>query len=300
MMIDINNSTSLPEEDIAALAENKGLSTFAFKHGVGFQSRSWEEYYKSLLVDPFEYYKENFNGKSVFRYIQTHPDMDHLSGLHRFFWQEKVPLINFWDVDHEKEISEEDFNSLKYSYVDWLVYSLLRKGNGPDDTDQKVLNKYNGDMGDYWTSDGISVLSPTDSLIEKCNRTGSYNDCSYVLSLSYGGRRVILPGDAEAAAWTSILDSNDKSVLRCDILKAAHHGRKSGYHEEAVTTMDPSIVVCSVGKKPSTDASQDYARVADSVLSTRYQGSIIATIWDDGEVWVDNHKGERISSLPIL
>jgi beta-lactamase superfamily II metal-dependent hydrolase len=306
MMIDINNSKSLPDDDVVALAAAKGVSPWVFKAaGRAEGGQSWEEYYRSLLVDPFDYYQARFAGRSIFRYLQSHPDMDHMSGLHRFFWQERVPLENFWDVAHGKTFEKKDFESSPYSYLDWRVYTMLRNGLGPEDdngkpTKHQVITNLRGDRGEYWTNDNITVLSPTEELIKGCDKRDNYNDCSYVLKISHGGRSIILPGDAEAAAWNSMLDAVGEDGLKCDLLKASHHGRKSGYHEKAVATMNPSIVVCSVGEKPDTDASADYARIAEHVLSTRFHGTIRATIEDNGRVKVFNYKGERIATLPAL
>src|ERR1017187_8797207 len=123
MMIDINNSKSLPGDDIVALSEYLSMTTTRFlSKGQILEKYSWEEYYRSLLVDPYDYYREHFNGRSIFRYVQTHPDMDHLSGLHHFFWQEEVCLENFWDVAHSKQMDEADFNGSRFSHSDWLVY----------------------------------------------------------------------------------------------------------------------------------------------------------------------------------
>ena len=296
MMVDINNSKSLSQDDVEALTETLGNRVLAKS------VRDWEEYYKSFLEDPYEYYKANFAGRSVFRYVQTHPDMDHMSGLHRFFWEEEVGLVNFWDVDHAKELSEESFQYGPYAYVDWLVYQLLRSGNGPKDasgnfTEQKVIQATRDDSQSYWDEDGIKILSPTPELVSGCNESGDFNDCSYVLAIDYAGRRIILPGDAESPTWRSILDHYDPADLKCDILKAAHHGRYSGYHKEAVGTMDPSTVICSVGKKPSTDASAEYAKVADNVFSTRYHGTITVTVWHDGDIWVHDRNGKRIATM---
>jgi competence protein ComEC len=298
MMVDINNSKSLPETDVAALASRQGLSVYDFRYRSLFKGeRSWEAYYKSLLVDPTDYYRQHFSVRSVFRYIQTHPDMDHMSGLHRFFWQERVPLENFWDVGHEKELNEEDFANSPYSWQDWLVYSLLRLGRGPDNSEHKVIKNLRGAEGQYWTDDNIEVLSPSKELIDDCNACDEFNDCSYVLKINYGSRSVILPGDAEAAAWSSMLDDLKPDTLSCDALKAAHHGRESGYHEDAVDAMSPEIVICSVGEKPSTDASDEYKSHGAKVFSTRYHGTITVTIWHDRDVWVDNYKGERIYTI---
>lgn len=297
MMVDINNSTSLPQEDEEALAVQKGLTLAQFK-SAGTAGRSWENYYKSLLVDPVDYYNANFAGRSIWRYVQTHPDMDHMSGLYRFFWQEKVPLVNFWDTANTKELSEESFTNSPHAYEDWLVYQLLRGGHGPDDGEHTALKLLRDATGTYWTTDNLSILGPTSELVSSCNDSDSFNDISYVLRLDYGGRRVILPGDAESAAWDSITAHFDKDDLSCDLLKASHHGRESGFDQDAVEVMGPSIVVCSVGKKPDTDASDEYAALGADVLSTRYHGTITATLWSDGEVWVTDRNGKRIAELP--
>jgi competence protein ComEC len=306
MMIDINKSKSLPWDDMVALAAASHVDVLEFSRSAVLKGgRSWEDYYKSLLVDPYDYYQEKFTGREIFRYLQTHPDMDHMGGLFRFFVQEQVPLVNFWDVAHAKTFTKEDFESSPYDYGDWLAYDLLRDGSTFKDgkvvpNHHKVLKNVRGDFGQYWTDDTIRVLSPTGDLVTDCNSSGSYNNCSYVVKISYGGRSVILPGDAEEASWKSMLDALSVNTLACDILKAAHHGRKSGYYQPAVEAMDPQIVICSVGKKPDTDASTEYARVAGSVLSTRYCGTIKVTMWSDGEVWVENHNGERQVTLPSL
>jgi competence protein ComEC len=298
MMIDINNSKSLPEDDVEALAASKSMPVWLFKRAGSFSgTRSWEDYYRSLLVDPVDYYRENFDGQSIFRYVQTHPDMDHMGGLHRFFWQEGIPLENFWDVPHTKDMTEDDWEHSPYSELDWLVYRMLRDGTGPNGSTHKVLTKFRGATGDFWTPDGIEVLSPTPALVDDCNACDKHNDSSYVLKITYGGRRVILPGDAQAASWQSMLDDLGADALDCDLLKAAHHGRMSGYHEDAYEAMDPNVVICSVGKKPSTDASDEYAASGARVLSTRSNGSIVATIWSDGEMWIENTNGERLTTV---
>jgi competence protein ComEC len=130
MMIDFNNSKSLPDTDKVALAAREGVSVRDFA-GVGLRlgRQSWQQHYESLLVDPFAYYQDHFGVEPIFRYLQMHPDMDHMSGLHRFFWLERVLLLNFWDVPHGKELDEESFGYGPYNYQDWLTYT----GAGRDD-----------------------------------------------------------------------------------------------------------------------------------------------------------------------
>ena len=298
MMIDINNSKSLPSDDIEALAEAKSMSVSEFRHSSMLtKSMSSEDYYRSLLVDPIDYYRQHFDGRTIFRYVQTHPDMDHMSGLYRFFWQEGVPLENFWDTAHDKDLSNDDWENSKYAQQDWLIYQTLSAGIGPNGTTHNTLQNYRGDSHSYWTDDNIQIFSPTKALIESSNARGSYNNVSYVLKITYGGRSVILPGDAEAAAWTSMLENPGEAALNCDLLKAAHHGRESGFHQDAYDAMNPSVVICSVGKKPSTDASDEYAASGARVLSTRFNGSIVATMWSDGDIWIDAADGNRLAEI---
>lgn len=308
MLVDINNSKSLPEEDVQALAALHGIQAYDFARPGSYSAllaKSWEEYYKELLVDPVDYYKANFSNKDIFRYVQTHPDMDHMSGLHRLFWQERVKLWNFWDNEHTKEKKEEDFENSPHSYIDWLVYELLRAGRGPDDLNgnevtHKVMKNKRHHTGDYWTGHGMKVLSPTPELVSQANECEKWNDASYVLRFEHGGRSVILAGDAEQAAWSSVVENVHADNLNCDILKAAHHGRESGFHEDAVDAMNPSAVVCSIGKKPSSDAHDAYRKKGAEVFSTRSKGTLILTIWNDGEVWMDDSRGNRLFKLEPL
>src|SRR6266566_589284 len=62
---------------------------------------------KKYPVNPISYMKKH-GITSVFRFIATHPDMDHLDGIKAFF--EEFQPINFWDTDNneEKEDFEED------------------------------------------------------------------------------------------------------------------------------------------------------------------------------------------------
>ncbi|HEU5205376.1 MAG TPA: hypothetical protein VFU17_13880 [Candidatus Limnocylindrales bacterium] len=300
-MVDVNNSKSIPTQDQVALAEAHGRNLISFSSERVLETgyRTWADYYTSLLVDPAEYFRIHFPNRAVHRYIQTHPDMDHMTGLHRFFLEEQFALLNFWDTQNTKEMSEADFVSSPYDYRDWLTYSLLRLGAIPSEREHhKVFNLLQGDTGRYWTDDQVEILAPTEDLLDYCNSRGdSWNNSSYVISVTYHGRRVVLAGDAEKPEWDKILATVPEDKLKCDVLKAAHHGRESGYSAEAMDAMRPSIVICSVGKKPETDASDEYAAHGARVLSTRYHGTIRVRLWMDGDVWVDDHAGNRLAAL---
>src|ERR1039458_6275773 len=54
---------------------------------------------RDKLTNPIDYLKAHFAGRPIFRYIQTHPDLDHMAGLHRLIG-EKIGIVNFWDTKH--------------------------------------------------------------------------------------------------------------------------------------------------------------------------------------------------------
>lgn len=294
-MIDINNSKSIPEEDAEALK-----SAFAKMTPRIRMRMSWEDYYRSLMVDPYDYYQEHFSGQTIWRYIQTHPDMDHMTGLYKFFWQEKVRLSNFWDTDHAKTKTKADFEGSPYNYNDWWAYQQLRQGEAADGRTVNVIRAQPGDSRDYWKQDKVNVLAPSDELLDLCDLREEWNNASYVLRVTHGGRALLLPGDAVRESWDWILKNHDDDQLKSSVLKAAHHGRESGFHAEAMEAVQPKIVLCSVGKKPDTDASDEYAALGATVLSTRYHGTITVEMHDDGSVNVQDRNGDDIASLPAL
>ena len=225
--------------------------------------------------------------------------MDHMSGRDPLFWQDEVPLANFWDIAHTKDWDKETFDESRFQWNDVLVYRRMRNSYIQDDNEHKVIDNLQGSEGAHWSSHGVTVLGPDQELITACNSGGKWNNASYVLAVDYGGRRVILGGDAEQASWNSV-EKYAAGNLKCDVLKAAHHGRFSGYSESATTAMDPAIVICSVGKKPATDASDEYRAHGADVLSTRYHGSIIVRVWADGEIWALDHNREKVCTVPPL
>jgi len=293
-MIDINNSKSLPEKDKDGMLESLGLSPtqIILAKALGTAKGSLDRY-EALLVDPVDYYMSNFSKESIFRYIQTHPDMDHMSGLNRLSYQEAIPIVNFWDIDHDKDFNENDFEGSPYSYLDWLVYKLLRSGRQGNGEDVTVLRLTRGVTGQYYQEDGISILGPTSEMLKKASKVDNYNIASYVLRIEYGSCRIILGGDAETETWEDIYLSYQDDYLRASLLKAAHHGRKSGYYQPVVKSISPRYTIVSVGKKPETDASHLYSQYSE-VFSTRYHGTITAKCWLDGDVWLYDSKGDRL------
>jgi competence protein ComEC len=301
MMVDINKAKSLNEEEQKELLESMELSYLEYtnlrklQEALSTNITSIYEFAKEKKrtlpapIDPIDYIK-NLKINSFFRYVQTHPDMDHMSGLYRLHTQEEIEIINFWDTKNDKV---QDFNGhggRLYDARDWEEYQKLRVS----ESDPKAFFYYRGDENSYYTEDGITILSPTKELVDKANEKKDYNKLSYVLLIQYGGCKVVLGGDADKEVWEEIIcNENLKELLKdVSVLKASHHGRDSCFHEEAVKLMAPQWTVCSVGKKPDNDAHNQYKKYTkNKVLSTRFRGNITLTLKSDGTGtidWTDN------------
>lgn len=71
------------------------------------------------------------------------------------------------------------------------------------------------------------------------------NNISVVISVTHGGRSILLAGHAEALAWEDTVRVYGESQ-RSDVLKASPRGRDSGYHMEPVRHVAPELTVMLV------------------------------------------------------
>jgi len=244
--------------------------------------------YAISLTNPVEFFLRMFAGRSIFRYIQTHPDLDHMRGLSALADGE-IEITNLWDTQHTKI---PDFCS-DSDKDEWTEYDRLRSaGSGC-----RVLQLYRGISGAFWNQeptgigggDQIEILAPTPELVHSATLADDSNRLSYVLRINYLGYRIILGGDADTEVWENIAAFYGEN-LRCDVLKAAHHGRDSGYLAKAVALMNPTYTVVSVGKKPDTDASNKYRAYCNNVWSTRWYGILTLQITRErGIEWFAEH-----------
>ena len=199
---------------------------------------------KAYPVNPVAYLEE-LDIDSIFRFILTHPDMDHMDGIKALF--DRFSPVNFWDTDNEKEISNSSWTTSQYNRTDWDFYKSLRDANPQEDP--KRLTKLSGEKGQYWNrgkggsqgGDGITILAPTEELVNDANEKDDYNDCSYVLLYRTGNKRIIFGGDSHNDTWDHILNSWEKEVRDIDLLIAPHHGRDSGRSYDFLDVLKPTL-----------------------------------------------------------
>jgi beta-lactamase superfamily II metal-dependent hydrolase len=208
--------------------------------------------------------------------------MDHLSGLADII--ARMAMWNIWYV--AGGITIENFDKSQYRLEDWDAYqNAIASTSSP-----KAISPNRGDLRDFWQQDGIEIWSPSVSLEQQAEDSDDPNLASYVLCVRHGDAVVVLGGDADVPSWEAIYRDRVGQFPKVTVLKASHHGRKTGYHQPSVKAMSPDLTVASVGKKPANDASQLYAQYSEAVWSTRHHGNIVVTVNDDGTIAIESDR----------
>jgi competence protein ComEC len=306
-MVDINNSRAL-DHDTRQELEDKIARRYGLEadlavsraFGLGTPLRIAHEICRleEGLTDPIDFFISHYGRRPIFRYIQSHPDMDHMSGLYRLHVQEKIPISNFWDTYHSVEKPEDAGPEGRFDMRDWETYKKLRRSTEAP----KALFYKMGQKNQYYTSNGIRIWAPAEN--SPTNESSDLNALSYVLRIQFGACNILLGGDAPASVWEGFhqefsnrADCNYK-YPKVNLFKAPHHGRKSGYHWPSVRSMSPDVTVVSVGELAAKDdASENYAKYSNvGCFSTREYGNLSAQCWEDGDIWLYGQEGQRIVS----
>lgn len=241
---------------------------------------------KAHPTNPIEYMKI-INIQNIFRYIQTHPDMDHMDGLRDIY--EEFKFINFWDTYNDRNMDKGNFG--QYREEDWKFYQSIRKSKENPKSLMyyaKSKNKfYNLDINNMPDGDGIHILAPTREIIEEVKKTNApnYNDCSYVLLLKSHGRKILFGGDSADLTWNYILNDNTlvQEISKIDILIAPHHGRMTGGDEgnKYLDVLQPKLTF--FGNAQSNYLNYDtWCNKKLKYITNNQAGNIIVDITDDG------------------
>lgn len=201
--------------------------------------------------------KDEKKCKNITRFISTHPDDDHISGLE--YLDDKIEILNFYCVKNEaiKEDESEDFER----------YCELRDSNKKafyiyKGCSRKWMNKDGKDNdGKYRGRSGINILWPIlnnkffKEALSQANAGESPNNISPIIEYNLkDGATVLWMGDLEKDFMENIVD--DVSFSKVNILFAPHHGRKTGkVPSKWLERMDPDIII--MGEAPSENL--DYA-----------------------------------------
>ncbi|KVO76925.1 hypothetical protein WJ79_11325 [Burkholderia ubonensis] len=185
-------------------------------------------------------------GKSITRFICTHPDQDHFGGIELL--DDEMAIRNFYVV---KNLAVKDTETDSFKR-----YCELR-----DDAD-KAFYIYKGckrkwmNLGDDTRdTSGVSILWPDTNnadfkeALAACEVGESYNNTSAVIRYKLeNGASVMWLGDLETGFMEKIEDHI--KLEKTTIVFASHHGRDSGKIPDSwLEKLDPQIIV--IGEAPS-------------------------------------------------
>lgn len=185
-------------------------------------------------------------GKEIQRFISTHPDQDHFSGIELL--DAEMPILNFYVVKNQA-IKEEETASFKH-------YCALRDNAQKafyifKDCSRKWMNLESAERG----SSGISILWPDTSnahfqeALKQCEAGECYNNISPVIRYSINeGASFLWLGDLETEFMEKI--AGHIELPKTTVVFASHHGRESGKIPDSwLEKLDPQIIV--IGEAPS-------------------------------------------------
>jgi competence protein ComEC len=125
------------------------------------------------------------------------------------------------------------------------------------------------------------------------------NDGSLVLRLQYGMTTLLLPGDAGEAVEGFLPDD------RVDVLKVAHHGRRTGNSDAYLAHLRPLLAIVSVGSHgaggpPDPHLLVEMRRLGCRVLRTDVDGAV-SVASDGSRVWEQGYRdGVTVRHSPRL
>ena len=187
-------------------------------------------------------------GKGICRYISTHPDQDHISGL--VSYDDHFRIMNFYVVKNKTSKSDEteDFKRYKCLRDDIHKAFYLERG---------CTRRWMNQSDETRDSAGINVRWPIltnehfKDALEQAEDGGSPNNISPIIRYSLaGGVSVMWMGDLETDFMEKIRNTINPEASH--VLFAPHHGRKTGrVPKDWLEKIDPTIIV--VGEAPSSD-----------------------------------------------
>ncbi|MDR2646862.1 MAG: MBL fold metallo-hydrolase [Oscillospiraceae bacterium] len=206
--------------------------------------------------------------------VATHPDSDHIGGL-------AFGVLSAFEIDEvimPKLTNENQPNSQTYKRFCEELDALKQNGKKISIArPEQMLN-----LGDAT----LRVLGP---LTETPKDT---NNNSVVLQLKYGDCTMLFMGDAEKKEETALAEQYG-DALRCDLLKAGHHGSNTSSNANFLAYAQPKDAVISCGidnsyNHPGTKAIARLAAQNTTIWRTDVEGNIVfacdgKTIWhEDG------------------
>ena len=227
--------------------------------------------------------------RAIWRFILSHPDMDHLDGFAALL--DEFSVLHFWHSGAKRE--KPDFSNYGgFEEADWDRYAKVIAGNEPGTQLLQVQAgaqfKYaTNDDTEHGSGDALYILAPDQQLIAEGNRTQDFNDASYVVLYQSSIGKVLFAGDAHDSTWEYVKRHYEADVSNVALLIAPHHGRKSGRSYEFLDYVNPKLTL--FGCAPSEHLAYDAWNYRNLTHITNNQcGCIVAEGAEEMNIYVEN------------
>ena len=205
---------------------------------------------KNILIDTGDdkYYEDGKKGKENTQLLSELQKLkiDHIDTL----------VMTHAHADHigkaDKVIAQYGVKELLYNGIPstskYFINALkAAKANGTQQVKVKA-----GDVLDFGNGVSFEIVSPSQGLIDedtaaiKAKKKVDVNNESVVGRLTFGNFAMLFTGDAEGPVEKEMVASYGKK-LKCQVLKAGHHGSKTSSTAEFLKLVQPESVVMSLG-----------------------------------------------------
>ena len=250
---------------------------------------------------------EKLSVTKIDKLILTHPHVDHIGGasmlikptdkqLKKYPYLEKISVAKVYD------------NGVFFTNGSYKNYMKAVEATGITRQSLKV-----GDTLDFGSGVEFKVLFPTKDYVAEMNRRQEakledetaedddtkndreykMNNSSIVGRLTYKDFSMMFTGDCEKESEEKIVLGNDEKNLKCNILKAGHHGSKNSSAVKFIRAVNPEYVLISAGNKEENNNAKGTPHLklmeryleqgidAKKIFCTRWNGTI--TVTSDGK-----------------
>lgn len=200
--------------------------------------------------------------------VLSHPHPDHMNGLFRII--ERFPVGALWT-------SGDDGHNPAYHKL--IESARERQVPAPEPTALSHAGLVIEALGPRL--DGGRIGAPPGL---------GTNDASLVVRLTFGGQRILLPGDIGDEGEAELLDQRAAGLdLAAGLLKVPHHGSRHASSGPFLDAVSPRLAVASAGRYnrfglPNPAALARYAQRGVGVLRTDRDGAVTVTVDAQGGV----------------